>query len=187
MSSFCSSVHYNKCFYRPLFDRERPIMFYAGAGVTMGTMDVCLPADCLLSDGCHLVSGYSVNAVVGPSASWRDNKELKRNQMLKLKVSTCTFDVYLLLFSALPGPFLILAHLLPNPHAYIMHTLSVCGDVQCQRTFWKHVCGGWKSEQKHISTWTDLQDHELLTFVQNRQMLPLKVHDDTPGLNYLLQ
>lgn len=44
-----------------------------------------------------------------------------------------------------------------------------------------------QSEQKPISTWTDLQDHELLTFVQNRQMLPLKVHDDTPGLNYLLQ
>lgn len=161
-----------------VWQRERPIMFYAGAGVTMGTMDVCLPADSVC---CQMAVIWSlvtlVNTVVGPSASWSDNKELKRNQMLKLKVPTVYLYVWCVLIvvfstSPIPGPFLILAHLLLNPHAYIMHTLSVSGDVQCQRTFWKHVCGGWKSlcmqsEQKPISTWTDLQDHELLTFVQN--------------------
>lgn len=108
---------------------------YAGAGVTMGTMDVCLPAESVC---CQMAVIWSlvtlVNTVVGPSASWSDNKELKRNQMLKLKVSTVYMYVWCVLIvvfstSPIPGPFLILAHLLPNPHAYIMHTLSVSGDV----------------------------------------------------------
>lgn len=45
-------------------------MFYAGAGVTMGTMDVCLPAE---SACCQMAVIWSlvtlVNTVVGPSAS----------------------------------------------------------------------------------------------------------------------